>query len=290
MRQYDISGQSDDTFPFLAESGEMNGSFPEHTHSYTELIIILDGSGYHISANGRYSLQRGTVITVPPPIAHQMEEMDHLKIYVLKFDLNGLLSFDYELKNDPGFRSLFIQFPITVSNRESARPLLLSELQLQHVISLSQVMLQECSARKPGYKPIIRTHLLALTAYLARCFLPDRNPISHRMERIIQTVTYMEENLQHPIRVPELADQVYLSTRQYDRIFREVYGMSPSAYLAEMRLNRACQLMTDRSISLGDISEQCGFSDIAFFYRCFRKRFDMTPKQYRSHLLTSICD
>lgn len=290
MKEYSIPEQSGDSFPFIAEIGVMNDFFPIHTHSYTELIIVLSGEGIHDSVNGRYSLQRGTVLSVPPPLAHQMEKMKDLEVYVLKFDLNGLLSWDYELKNDPGFRSLFIQLPPSASLGKLTPPLQLTEQQLSHVTSLMKVLLSEYSQRKPGYKAIIRTHLLAMTAYLARCFLPERNTVSTQMERIISTVTYMEENLHRPIRVPELANLVFLSARQYDRIFQNVYGMSPAAYLGELRLNRACLLMTNPQLPLGEIWEQCGFTDNAFFYRCFKKRYGVTPRQYRSQLIATICD
>ncbi len=92
----------------------------------------------------------------------------------------------------------------------------------------------------------------------------------------------MEENLQNPIRISELSNLTYLSPRQYDRIFQNVYGLSPSAYLAELRLTRACQLMTDRNIT-GNLWTQCGFMDNAYFYRCFKKRFGITPHPISSY-------
>lgn len=290
MKQYNMYEQSGDLFPIIVETGVMNDFFPVHTHSYTELIIVLDGEGIHDSINGRHCLARGDVVTVPPPAAHQMEQMKELKVYVVKFDVNGLLSGDYELKNDPGFRSLFIRFPANSANQKTIPPLRLNQQQLNHVISLMEVMLSEYALRKPGYKSIIRTHLLALTAFLARCFLPERTVVSSRMEKIVSTVSYMEENLYRPIRVSELASQVFLSVRQYDRLFNNVYGISPSAYLSELRLNRACLLMTDPQLPLGEIWEKCGFTDNAFFYRCFKKRFGVTPRQYRDQLIATICD
>lgn len=290
MKTYDISKQTHENFPFFVEEGEMNGLFPEHAHTYTELIVILNGTGFHSSVNGRLPLSRGSVITVPPPLAHQMEDMVHLKFYVLKFDLSKLISSDYELKNDPGFRSLFIQFPLTRSKQNPAPPFILTEPQLLHISSLIQVMLQESHNHKPLYKTIIRTHLFALTAFLSRCFLPEPTVLSNHIHQILPTVIYMEEHLKESIRIPFLADLVCLSTRQYDRIFQAAYGMPPSTYLSELRLNRSCQLMGNRSLSLRDISEQCGFKDLPFFYRCFKKRYGLTPKQYQSFLVQSIQD
>ena len=288
MKTYDIVDSPDNNFPFVAERGILQGLFPEHTHNYTELLVAMSGTGYQRSGNEYCRVTRGTVLTVPPPLAHQMEDMVDLELFVLKFDLNRLISFQYDLQNDPGFRSLFIQCPPALYKGNTVPPLQLNEKQLLHVLGLMEVMYQEFKEQKSGYQVIIRTHLLALTAYLSRCFLPEHTPISQRMEKIIPTVVYMEENLHRNIRIQELAGMIYLSPRQYDRVFKEIYGVSPSRYLAELRLNRACQLMADRNCILGEIWEQCGFTDNPFFYRQFKKRFGVTPKQYRAWLLSSI--
>ncbi len=290
MRVYDITARPDDSFPFSAETSCMNGFFPDHAHNYTELIVVLGGTGWHCSENERCRLEAGAVVTVPPPLTHRIEDMDNLKIYVLKFDLNGLMACDYDLKNDPGFRSLFVQCPPALRHQAPGEPLMLDADQLAHVTDLIGVMTQEFRERKPGYKVIIRTHLLALTAYLSRCFLPSQNSLSLQMEKILPTVTYMEENLHRSIRVPELAEQVFLSTRQYDRIFKEVYGTSPNTYLTQLRLYRACQLMAARSCPLGEIWEKCGFTDNPFFYKKFKAFFGITPREYQQWLVPSIQD
>lgn len=287
MRKYDIE-DSPESFPFAVERGKLEGLFTEHTHSYTELIVTLGGTGWQRSGSSLCQLKRGTVVTVPPPLAHQMENMRALDMFVLKFDLNRLVSFQYDLRNDPGFRSLFIQCPPALYKGDTVPPLQLEESQLRHVQGMMDVMYEEFQEKKAGYQVIIRTHLLALTAYLSRCFLPEHTTVSQKMEKIIPTVVYMEENLHQSIHIQELAQLVYLSPRQYDRVFKEVYGVSPSSYLAELRLNRACQLMADPRFPLGEIWEQCGFTDNPFFYRQFKKRFGVTPKQYRVRLLASM--
>ena len=290
MRSYDITGRPDDTFPFAAEYAVAQGFFPEHTHSYTELLVVLSGTGWHCSDKGKFLLSTGAVVTVPPPLAHEMDKMKDLEMYVLKFDLNGLNSYGYDLRNHAGFRSLFIQCPPSLQSQKAGAPLLLDAQQLEHVRMLISTMFQEFSQRRPGYKIIIRTHLLALTAYLARCFLPDENALSLRMEKIIPTVTFMEENLRQKITIPQLAEQVFLSPRQYDRVFKEIYGTTPSSYLSELRLQYACQLMAERQCPLAQIWEKCGFTDNPFFYKKFKAFFGITPREYQQWLVPSIQD
>lgn len=290
MKIYDIAARPDDTFPFAAEHGEMQGDFPEHTHSYTELMVVTGGSGWHISSYGRFPIQPGTVLTVPPPLVHEMRDMQSLRLYVLKFDLTKLIAYNHDLKNDPGFRSLFVHCPVIPQVMEQLRPFILEEKQMEHVIRLSEIIFQEFQERRRGYKVMIRTHLLALTAYLSRCFLPEQTAFSAQMQKILPTISYMEDHFQESIRMKELADLVFLSTRQYDRIFKEVYGVCPSDYLSELRLNYACQLIASGKYPLGQVWELCGFTDNPFFYRKFKARFGMTPKQYQTERLPSMYD
>lgn len=290
MKTYDIYARPDDSFPFAAEYGVMQDDFPKHTHTYTELIVILEGSGQHLSDYGTFAMKPGTVLTVPPPIVHEMKNMQSLRLYVLKFDLTQLIAYDYDLKNDPAFRSLFIHCPVTPQTMGLISPLVLETRQLEHVVRLCDVIFQEFQERKSGYKVMIRTHLLALTAYLSRCFLPEETVLSAQMQKILPSISYMEDHLDQSIRMKELADLVFLSTRQYDRIFKEVYGVCPSKYLTELRLNRACQLIASGKYPLGQLWELCGFTDTPFFYRKFKARFGMTPKQYQNQLFSSLHD
>lgn len=288
MKHYNMNSQAEKNFPFLVEKAEMHDRFPVHTHSYTEVILVLSGYGFHTSMDGRCEVRRGSVLVIPPPMAHELDSMEHLQVYVLKFDLNRFLLLTETLKNTPGFRSLFLRFAVSRSEAEPSHPLLLTESQLLHAISLIEVISEEFSASKPGSQTVIHTHLLALAAYLSRCYQPEATPVSIQMERILRTVSYMEEHLTEKIHMQQLADLVFLSARQYGRIFHAVYGRSPSSYLSELRFNKACQLMADREIPLGDIWEKCGFSDNAFFYRRFKRRFGVTPKEYRRNLLNTM--
>ncbi len=66
------------------------------------------------------------------------------------------------------------------------------------------------------------------------------------------------------------------------RRIKLVTGCAPSAYILQLRLEHACQLLTSSDLSIGEISLACGFDDLSYFSRVFRQNYEITPSQYRA--------
>lgn len=81
--------------------------------------------------------------------------------------------------------------------------------------------------------------------------------------------------------VPELAAEVGMSRGHLHRRLRDTLGSSPSATIRSIRLDRAAQLLRDRSGSVSEIAYATGFQSVSHFCRCFKQRFDETPSAYR---------
>ncbi len=77
-----------------------------------------------------------------------------------------------------------------------------------------------------------------------------------------------------------LAGRVGMSTAHFSRRFSREVGVSPSAYLREMRLAHARSLLICGAMPLVDIAMECGFADQPHFTRVFKKRFGITPAGY----------
>ncbi|MBV1708122.1 MAG: helix-turn-helix transcriptional regulator, partial [Hyphomicrobiales bacterium] len=66
------------------------------------------------------------------------------------------------------------------------------------------------------------------------------------------------------------------------RVFRRSTRMSISAYVAQLRMGRACQMLAQSDAQIGLIADDCGFSDAADFARRFRLARGVTPSAYRN--------
>jgi PAS domain S-box-containing protein len=78
-----------------------------------------------------------------------------------------------------------------------------------------------------------------------------------------------------------LAQVAGLSSPQLERLCRRTLGIPPQKLLQRLRLERAVHLISTTSMSMGDVSAECGFYDQASFTRQFRSVLGLTPGAYR---------
>jgi AraC-like DNA-binding protein len=66
------------------------------------------------------------------------------------------------------------------------------------------------------------------------------------------------------------------------RCFRQRTGLAPQRFRNLQRLDRACQILADTTLSIGAIAAQLGFSSQAYFARCFRQETGLSPSVWRT--------
>lgn len=81
--------------------------------------------------------------------------------------------------------------------------------------------------------------------------------------------------------VSDLASLYRISEKQLTRVFKADYGVTPWAYVIECRLNSAADKLRDGSAKTIDIAYACGYRSVWHFEREFRKKFGVTPTEYR---------
>lgn len=92
---------------------------------------------------------------------------------------------------------------------------------------------------------------------------------------------HIEDRIEGPVRVGDLAKLVSLSASYFSRAFRDSFGELPHAYIVRMRIERAQAMMLTTSSSLSQIAYACGLVDQAHLCRCFRQATGTTPGVWR---------
>ena len=94
-------------------------------------------------------------------------------------------------------------------------------------------------------------------------------------------VRYVEDNLNRPLAVSEIAAHVGLSERHLHRLFVDYAGASPAQYILTARLDRARGLVHRTALPMKEIARQTGFADVPYFTRAYVKRFGTPPARDR---------
>jgi AraC family L-rhamnose operon transcriptional activator RhaR len=94
-------------------------------------------------------------------------------------------------------------------------------------------------------------------------------------------VRYVQDNLDRPMSVDELARHVHLSPRQLTRAFRIHTGQSPAGYVERARLDHAAALLIRSDLPIKQIASEVGYGDVAQFTRAFSRRLGTPPGRFR---------
>ena len=79
-----------------------------------------------------------------------------------------------------------------------------------------------------------------------------------------------------------MASEMAVSRTQLNRKVLAITGQNASAYIMQLRLARAKRLLkADESTPIGNVALRCGFDDVAYFSRIFKKTYGLTPSQFR---------
>lgn len=98
------------------------------------------------------------------------------------------------------------------------------------------------------------------------------------------TLDFLLEHIDEPLRMEALARRAGLSQAQFDRRMKKIFQLSAGQYLIKTRIDHATRLLAATRQPIIDIAQQVGFSDQSAFSRQFRQVTGFTPRQYRQLL------
>lgn len=100
--------------------------------------------------------------------------------------------------------------------------------------------------------------------------------------RFLRAVRLMEESIDAPLALPDLAARVGLSLRQLRTVFLRETAQAPYDYYLDLRLDRGRTLLRFSRMAIGEVALACGFASASVFTRAFRARAGMPPRRYRA--------
>ncbi|MBR3369865.1 MAG: GlxA family transcriptional regulator [Rhodobacteraceae bacterium] len=112
-----------------------------------------------------------------------------------------------------------------------------------------------------------------------RLSIPARIGVRH--PKLARVIEIMESHIEDPISPAELAQDVDMSTRQLERLFRRYLNRSPKRYYTELRLERARNLLMQTDMSVINVALASGFTSPSHFSKCYRAHYNTTPYRER---------
>ncbi|MDI6618113.1 MAG: response regulator [Clostridiales bacterium] len=103
----------------------------------------------------------------------------------------------------------------------------------------------------------------------------------HNSKIIEHIKKYIEENLDGDLSLTKFSEMLHFNPSYLSRIYKQLTGESISEYIAEVKFNKAREMLKDTSLKINEIAFALGFETPSYFTRFFKKKANLSPQEYR---------
>ena len=135
-------------------------------------------------------------------------------------------------------------------------------------------------------KPTKKRELLGVLEEIERRLPGEQKGEEEKKEvtnlMVQKAMDYIALNYSGKISLKEIAQELYLSPNYLSELFKRHTGKNISEYITQFRLEKARRYLQQPEYKIGDVAELVGFSDQRYFSSMFKRRYGMTPNEYRN--------
>lgn len=256
-------------------------SVPWHYHEEFEAGFVTAGSIFFNIASDHFELSAGDVFFVNSNILHDVRATSS--------PASSLRSFVFHPSFISGGRDtlLFQKYLSPIVNHPSLPALVLhsGSEDGEQAYSYLTTSWDACDQETPAFEFYVREQLSKLLLLIYQNYLVDHPKIPQKVlrdnARIKQMLEFLHRHYAQPITVQQIADSASLSVSECMRVFHNTISSPPIAYLKQYRLQQSAFFLKTTDIKISSICEQCGFQDVSYYSKAFRKYFGCTPSEYR---------
>ncbi len=128
---------------------------------------------------------------------------------------------------------------------------------------------------------VLQELIIRLMQTKARNVLTNNLPQLANTNRLAFAIKYVQENIHKNLTIRELADKACMSEPNFFRCFKQQYGITPVEYINQQRIQLSVRLLRNTQSSIADIGFACGYNNLNYFLKVFKKAIGTTPANYR---------
>lgn len=238
---------------------------PAHSHDFVECIFVLYGYCEHTVGTHTYRHGQGACAIIVAGVRHCLRPSPDCLCITIKIRKDVFSGFD--IPNFPYF-----VYPIGFQLDEDP-----------FVFNILLTIYAQQEGRYPYAEQKIHLLMKALLLHICQHYwdtLQHLAPHSAHSKQILDITNFIYENYQ-TVTLGTLAEQFHFNPSYLSNLIHRQTGVSFSAIVRDIRLRQAARMLCQTNLSLNQICADIGYHDVSQFISSFRKKYGMTPVQYR---------
>lgn len=256
---------------------------PVHNHNHFELIFIHKGAGSHCLSNMRHPYTDNSLFLLTPADHHHFDITAETTFTFIKFT-NVYLRQPGHLPAEHRWNKDMDEFLICMRNHP--QPLIRSAADADNLDKLLRVIVTEWQETKNENSETIFFLLQAVLSVVKRNLHQAAGLSDTKDEKITAIINYIHQHIysiEHT-QQEHLSKRFGLSKKYLGAFFKEQTGTPLRDYVNQYKLHLVINRLRYSSLSLKEISEELGFTDLSHFNKFFRNHHGMNPTTFREQL------
>ena len=270
LKEQDYLGDVEMHYALIGAASRMAPKF--HCHEFFEIFLIVEGLIEHQVNGERVLVETGTLTFIRPDDIHRFRVYKQASCQMINLAISRKAIKDLFLYLGDGFKSdalLLPHIPPSVTLSSHPKQQIMQKLEHLNSIALNQAELKRSTLRMLLFDLV--TQLLPSERLVS-------NPLPHWLEKSCAEM-HKPENLLRGLSA--MLELTTVSREHLSRSMRKYLGQTPTAFINELRLTQAANLLRHGDKSILTISSELGFDSLSYFYTLFKKHYGQTPRQFR---------
>ena len=257
-------------------------AFPSHTHDFIEIMYVCGGSITHEIGGGTVTVHTGELIILGKDTHHSIKPSS-----ISDIGINLIISTDLfelmlnALRHDSTLNTR--RLDALLGRAEGDRFCVFNCADHLEITNLMESMIWSVVCRESADGYILEQSLKLLLCYL--CSLPEEQASlaaeDTYTENIKKRIVKYVRSSYSTATLTECAEMLGLSATYLSRWIAGHFGVSFKELLMRERFSVAADLLRTADMPIGDIILHVGYENSSYFHKEFKKRFGMTPNNYR---------
>jgi AraC-like DNA-binding protein len=253
--------------------------YPVHYHSDYEINLVLNDRGKRIIGDSIEPFNELDLVMIGPNLSHAWrgEIIEGNHVITIQFS-DQILNFPMLQKR------MFSSIKLLLI--ESQRGLIFSaETKLQIKDKILQITKMQGFHTVLEFLSILYDLSIADRHVLVSNIFDTKDTIrTSKSRRIAKVCDYLENNLEENVKLSDVSTLVNMSDSAFSHFFKKKTNCTFIDYITNLRIARACQMLSETSHTVAEICYSSGFNNLSNFIRIFKKKKGMTPNEYRLFL------
>jgi AraC-like DNA-binding protein len=273
MLEFKLSKLCKNELPIVVETWHAPNYQQIHKHDAIELVYITHGAGWCAVDGVVNPMLTGDLYIIPIGLTHEFYGDPGLEYVNCIFNEDIFKEDELEL----------FKYFNNSKRKELAHKYTFGPFYQNKINTLLKELSEELSSQRQFHS--IRARALFINFLVFVIQNTSQAPgiqTNCAQKNLARVLSYINDNLEKKLSLEILSKKSNYTPDYLSKLFKKEIGATPTEFICNRRLEKACVLLEETDLTIEEISYQTGFFDASYFVKVFKKKCAITPAQFRT--------